>query len=357
MAPKRKLKVGIACYPYAGTSSGSSLCWDIVPWLLHVQKVCIADDRVEALVIKDFNDTPITMTRNATVEWALKNGIDVLVMVDADMKPDCELGSDPSAKPFFPTSFDFIYNNWEEGPRSVCAPYCGPPPVSNPYIFKWASGFEGLPDIGFKLEMYSREEASVMSGIQECAAQPTGLIMFDTRIFHLTHPVRNGVDGGWFYYEWTNAFASNKASTEDVTATRDLSLAGHIELKREVNYVNWDAWAGHNKVYCVGKPRPLGSDVVSKRLAAAVHRNVQTGERFMNVSFGAVDGAPSSPKVECAEDPQCAAGVVACDGPGNGQCSPQGIQRGRRVDAVDLGDGQGRVGQLACAGEVNAGDT
>lgn len=357
MATERKLKVGIACYPYAGTSSGSSLCWDIVPWLLHVQRECMGDSRVESLVIKDFNDTPITMTRNATVEWALKNGIDVLVMVDADMKPDCELGLDPSAKPFFTTSLDFLYKNWDRGPHSVCAPYCGPPPISNPYVFKWASGYEGIPNDGFKLEMYTREEAAIMSGIQECAAQPTGLIMFDTRMFHLTHPVRNGVNGGWFYYEWTNDFASQKASTEDVTATRDLSLAGHIEFGREVNYVNWDAWAGHNKVYCVGKPRPIGADCVSRRLASAVKRNVRSDERFMVVSFGACDGAPPASKVESTKDPLGIAGLVSGNGPGNGQRSTAGVQRGRRADEVDCCDGPERVCQPACAGQTNAGDS
>lgn len=355
MATERKLKVGVVCYPYAGTSSGSSLCWDIVPWLLHVQKWCLQDPRVESFHVKDFNETPITLTRNATVVWALKNGIDVLVMVDSDMRPDCELSRDPQAQPFFPTSFDFLYKNWDRGPHSVCAPYCGPPPISNPYVFKWASGYDGLADIGFKLEMYSREEAAMMGGIQECAAQPTGLIMFDTRIFQLTHPHRHGDAGGWFYYEWTDKFASEKASTEDVTATRDLSLAGHTELRREVNFVNWDAWAGHNKVFCVGKPRPLTADVVSERLAEAVRRNHRSGEQLLNVSFGACDGQAKA-QVESA---RCAGGAVEPvfrNDAGAGGHRDGAVRRSAKADADAVRDGECSDGVVACPCQDSAGN-
>lgn len=358
MTAEKSLTVGVACYPYSGTSSGSSLAWDIVPWLLHVQKWCANDKRVKSLVVKDFNDTPITMTRNATVEWALRSGIDVLVMVDADMSPDCEMGKDPSAKPFFPTSFDFIHRNWDRGPHSVCAPYCGPPPISNPYIFKWASGFEGLRDNGFKLEMYSREEAAIMSGIQECAAQPTGLIMFDTRIFSLTDPKTYSVDGGWFYYEWTSQNASQKASTEDVTATRDLSLAGHAMLGREVNYVNWDAWAGHNKVYCVGKPRPLTADCVSKRLAGAFQRGVKSNERFQIVDFGMKHGNQSGTEEgheEVAGNAGGAAVAIVGDDARDGGCGPQGIRRSLWANEATWGNGEKPQCQLSSAGQNLAG--
>lgn len=285
MATQRKLKVGVVTFPYAGTSSGSSLCWDIVPWFLAVQRACDRDPRIESIHFKDVNETPVTMSRNQAVLWARRNGIDVLVMVDADMSPDCELGHDPLAKPFFSTSFDFIYNNWDKGPHVVCAPYCGPPPVSNPYVFKWQSGYEGLPDVGFKLEMYSREEAAQMAGIQECAAQPTGLIMFDVRAFELTDPKVLNTKDGWFYYEWTDAFAAHKGSTEDVTATRDMSLNAHAMLGREVLFCNWDAWAGHNKVYCVGKPRPYGAESVSARFANAVRKGYRNDEKLMDVDF------------------------------------------------------------------------
>lgn len=281
MAEPRKLRVRLCFFPYAGTSSGTSMCYDITPWSASVVLACERDARVSNFDFRSYADTPITMTRNKAVADAIKDGVDVLMMVDSDMSPDCELGRDPYAKPFFESSFDELYQQWESGPRAICAPYCGPPPQSMPYVFKWAWGHQDIPDPSMKLEMYSREEAAAFKGIQPCAAQPTGLIMFDTRLFELTDPRKGRADGlpytdlsqrecGWFYYEWTDVFGTTKASTEDVTATRDLSLAGHIKWNRDVLFCNWDAWAGHNKVYCVGKPRPAYANDVSKRYAAAV---------------------------------------------------------------------------------------
>lgn len=285
MAIPRKLKVGVAYFPYAGTSSGSSQVYDLTPWTVRVSNICERDERISELLLKSWADTPAPMVRNAAVLWARRNGVDVLIMVDSDMSPDCELGRDPAAKPFFETSFNFIYDRWEQGPHVVCAPYCGPPPAAMPYVFKWSFGYDRIEDTPMSLQMYSREEAAAFEGIHACAAQPTGLIMFDMRAFDLTDPVKHGDEEkesrGWFYYEWTDKYAATKASTEDVTATRDLSLAGHAQLGRDVIFCNWDAWAGHNKVYCVGKPRPAYADAVSKRYASAVLAGRVSNEKLV----------------------------------------------------------------------------
>jgi hypothetical protein len=113
--------------------------------------------------------------------------------------------------------------------------------------------------------MYDRHTAVKMAGIQECAALPTGLIMYDMRAFELTEP-KTDDDKPWFYYEWKDRFAAEKASTEDVTMTRDLALVGTQRLGYNPVYCNWDAWAGHWKPKCVGKPVSIPASGVSKKL-------------------------------------------------------------------------------------------
>jgi hypothetical protein len=153
-----------------------------------------------------------------------------------------------------------------------------------------------------------------MTGIQHCAALPTGLIMFDMRAFDLTEPkakqaglldrlmapieqqfsdkvpvtlaqtrefaqrcldAKQDAENSWFYYEWTDQYQSEKASTEDVTATRDIASHGTLELGYNPLRVNWDAWAGHWKVKCVDKPVRITSEDVNTKLIRAA-RNGQS---------------------------------------------------------------------------------
>jgi len=285
MSKERVLKLGIAGFPYGGNGSTSSEVPDIRHWMAKVMLRAAADRRIDPDIwIKDFSDTPITMTRNRAVVEAKQAGVDVLIMVDSDMRPDCELGSDPEAKPFFETSFDFIYKHWDKGPAVVCAPYCGPPPYENVYVFYWSTSETDGQNIVHKLEMYPRETAAVMKDIQPCAAQPTGLIMFDMRAFNLTDPKTLGTKDGWFYYEWADCYAAEKCSTEDVTATRDISMHGILELGYSPIYCNWDAWAGHYKPKCVRKPRVIFVDQIGDKYKNAVLRNAQSNMRRTHFS-------------------------------------------------------------------------
>lgn len=274
-----KLNVGIAMFPYAGVSGGSAQVYDITPWAIRTVAAAKADPRVGEVYIRSFNDTPITMTRNQAVVWARKMNIDVLIMVDSDMTPDVELGKDARAKPFFETAFHFIHEHWSDGPHVVCAPYCGPPPDSLVYCFQWKSGYES-EDAGFALEMIQREVAAMHTGIGPIAAAPTGLIAFDVRAFELTDPVKVG-GPGWFYYEWTDEYRSEKASTEDVTATRDMSLAAMVTENRNILFAAWDCWAGHNKNVCVGKPRVIYANHIAEKFRAAVLNDLPQEERIL----------------------------------------------------------------------------
>ena len=322
----RKLNVLIVTFPNAGNGGISSQADEVGDWVTETMLKCQQDARVGWCKKSKISDTPITMTRNRAVVFARENGADVLVMVDSDMHPDKRVHDGaPDAKPFWDTSFDFLYRHWDRGPVVIGAPYCGPPPNEPCYVFQWASKESDGPGLNCALQAYSREHAAAMKGIQQCAALPTGLIMFDVRIFSLTEPrnrrdevldrlmepVRAQMAGGmpitldqarelvgrtidakeraeqsWFYYEWTDRFQQEKASTEDVTATRDMAAHGILELGYNPLRVNWDAWAGHWKPKCVDKPGVLTSSDVNNKLIRAAQSVRSRTMRFVELDKG-----------------------------------------------------------------------
>jgi hypothetical protein len=257
---QRKLNVGLVTFSYGGNGGISSEVPDVREWMVPLVAEASRDPRIENIRIWNLADTPITMTRNRAVLQAREYGVDVLVMIDSDMKPDLE-----GSKKFFPSSFDFLYDHYDKGPVVIGAPYCGPPPMECVYVFEWRDMQTGHPNPDFQLKMYERTQAVKMAGVQPCAALPTGLIMYDMRAFEVTEP-KTEEDKPWFYYEFPNKYQAEKASTEDVTMTRDLSLAGTEKLGYNPVFCNWDAWAGHWKPKCVGKPQFIEAKHISKKL-------------------------------------------------------------------------------------------
>lgn len=288
---KRQHSILIARYPYAGNGAISSEHPSVANWLIRNVPKMVADERIDEVHFIELADTPITMTRNATIEAARKKGCDLILMIDSDQYPDYELthNKDPFAKPFWDTSFDFLYDHWEKGPCVIGAPYCGPSPHQNVYVFHWTNLRNETANNPPRLDQYRREHAAIMSGIQEAAALPTGLILYDIRCFDLIKPP-------YFYYryegdgvrcEHCNEFKpgvqAKKSSTEDVTATCDISLAGLVKHGYNPVYCNWDAWAGHVKPEVVGKPRPVFADKVSAKLKEALESGISTGDRLIDV--------------------------------------------------------------------------
>lgn len=283
----RKLNVLIACFSYGGNGGLSSEHPDVRNWLLLTVPKIMADKRVGECNLIDIADTPITMSRNKSVMKARAYGADILIMVDSDQRPDMYLGEMPNAKPFWESSFNAIYDHYDKGPLAIGAPYCGPPPEENVYVFRWRNKQSKNPDpVDAQLDQFTREEASEQGGIKSVAALPTGLIMFDMRLFEVVDPIKQYnklIEKGysskdaklltqpWFYYEWDDIYAAGKASTEDVTATRDMSLIGIQALGYNPIKCNWDSWAGHWKPKCVGMPIQLTEDEVSERYAIAAN--------------------------------------------------------------------------------------
>lgn len=268
-----KVSVMFARFPYQNQE-----CPDSVDWYCATVVKAKSDPRIDTVTMARYDDTPITMTRNLAAKNALASGADYLVMLDSDMCPDL-----PGQQPFWDTSLDFVLKH-RDTPCIVGAPYCGPPPHENVYVFKLGNLRNGDPDQGYSIQQYTREEVVPLSGIRRVAALPTGLVIIDTRVFRAMPPRR--VDGlnidyrSWFYYEWSEPECSSKASTEDVTFTRDVTLAGIP------NYCNWSSWAGHWKRICVGKPRPVTVDQIREKYVEAVRTNRHSGDRLLDVPPG-----------------------------------------------------------------------
>jgi hypothetical protein len=361
----RKFRLAIATYSYGGNGGLATTHPCVMQWLLKTVPAIKADPRIASVVMKDFVDTPITMTRNASVLWAREKKADLLLMIDSDMMPDCNLG-EPFTKPFWQSSFDFLYDHWDKGPCVIGAPYGGPPPHENMYVFTWENFENNDPDDRFNIRQYSRQEASIKTGIEATAALPTGLILWDMRCFELTEPknrkqefeqriaeqwrnrlekerwrmgpsqiqelvativnAKERSERSWFYYEWKDEYEAEKCSTEDVTATRDVSLVGMWKLGYNPVFVNWDAWAGHIKEKVVKKPQFMRADTVGNKIQRAAREGIDASMRLQTIDFSNGESFPAVP----------------CEDAGNCETEPPGFPIDRyKPQAVAAGGGNG----------------
>jgi hypothetical protein len=291
MSEQKKLSLYIGIPAYGGNGGVSSLYPEIARWLAELTLILKSDERIGEVHVDFHADCPITMVRNGYVEKARKAGCQLLLMVDSDQNPNHHLG-ESWYKPFFPEAFNALYEHYEKGPLVIGAPYCGPPGSGeNTYVFFWENhGIRG-DETAFKMEQYPRAIAAQMRGIQPVAALPTGMILFDMRIFGLLDVNRKSkeqvleefkggrigmtealrcIQDGYFYYEWTDHTASDKASTEDVTATRDMSIIGQVQLGYNPVLCAWDSWVGHMKPMCVGKPKNFTVEQIGGVMKRAV---------------------------------------------------------------------------------------
>lgn len=250
-----KLKVMIARFPGNYSEHPHS-----AQWVMETAVKAARDSRVEGPTLWWRSSTPITMVRNLAVHTAAEIGADLLLMIDSDMGPDFDQPNQPSPAKFWDSTFNFMYERRlsGEGPCIVAAPYCGPAPLENIYVFLWRQMQGNTPPsdpVQYSLQQYTREETCLLGGIKEVAAIPTGLCMIDMRLFTGWPSKITGQEvklhNPYFYYEYKDERAMELASTEDVTFSRDASLIGCP------CYCNWDAWALHYKLKPVGRPYQL----------------------------------------------------------------------------------------------------
>lgn len=326
-----KFNVHIAQFP-----GNNSTHPDVGRWLIKTAIKMKADPRIGR--IGDFckADTPIPMLRNLAIVDALEGGYDYCLMIDSDMSPDYLVGQSRHARPFWDVAWEFMMNrrcveqamrscmtaggdqSWEKPdknqllPATICAPYCGPPPFEVPYIFRWKNMETGHPNPDFSLKMIDREDAAVRSGIEQFDALPTGLILYDLRLFKKLPPP-------WFQYEYENTlsrpswwegewpddgvnFEHRKCTTEDVFQTRNASMLQFPQ------FVAWDCWAVHNKLKRVGKPEILTREAVRGTMQKALASKVSTAqERIFIVN-------PYDPAVVGVSNQEASAPVVGTAG-------------------------------------------
>ena len=298
MEPRRlSIYIGIPCY--GGNGGSSSLHPNVAEWFAQTLLWAKGDPRIGEIHSRFLSDTPVTMVRNQFVMEARSVGADVMICCDSDQSPSFH-ADDPTFKPFVPSSFDYLYAHWDKGPVVIAAPYRGNPPQENMFVFHWeqTSGDYG-DETSLKLEQYTRHQAAMMRGIQEIAAAPTGLIMYDMRAFELIEPCKlskrevldlvaqgkmtlneaeRNLSDGWFYYQWKDGYAMEKASTEDVTFTRDISMVGQAKLGYNPLLCNWDSPIGHHKFYCVpGRPKLLTVDQITGNFQRALQADRRAG--------------------------------------------------------------------------------
>ncbi len=284
MTPTPKYKVALAQFPGGGVSR-----METNAWIVRTVRKMDRDPRISEVVSLTYADTPIPMLRNRSVKDAAAAGCDYLLMIDSDMAPDIH----PLATPFWDVAWEFLMVRrmdereaeyaLREGngdvprqsypPATICAPYCGPPPDELVYVFHWTNRESASPNPNFRLEAVSRAHAAVKVGIEEMGALPTGLILYDMRVFEILPPP-------WFAYEYEDSWETQKATTEDVYQTRNASMLGLPQ------YCAWGCFAGHVKSKVVGRPTIVARDHVHHSLVEAVLRGVDSADRLMCLGEG-----------------------------------------------------------------------
>jgi len=309
-----KLDIFFAMYAFGGNGSVGMQLPEITLWYAKTISEMSKDERIGRIEVNRFGDIPLTMERNRSVRMAKDRHCDVIVMIDSDNVPDLYLGAKPWAKPFWKTSFDFLYERKLKGlPTVVAAPYCGPPPhptkggFENVYVFHGEANESDNDRPQITFQAYSREHAAQMRGIQSIAAGPTGCIMYSLDSFDLMPVHQKSQEQiltefkegkitldrakrllnlqSWFFYEFTDGEQTQKASTEDVTNTREIQLAGLVKHKQPVVFCNWDAWAGHYKPKCVGMPEQIFVEQINEHYLEAVEQCKSIGDEMHEIDY------------------------------------------------------------------------
>lgn len=296
----RKYSVYVYIPAYGGNGGLSSMHPDVAVWLARLMVQLREDKRIECVILDTESDTPVTMCRNNAVLKARKANCDLLLSCDSDQSP-LKHQHDPWYKPFWDEAFRTIDEHYDKGPLVVGAPYCGPPNGEELcYVFYFDNLGDHGEDSRFKLCMYPRTIAATMTGVQPCAALPTGMILCDMRIFDVLEPSQRDrktvltelaqkkltveqaereLTEGWFYYEWRNGYAAEKISTEDVAFSRDVSIIGSIKLGYNPLRCAWDSWVGHHKPWNVGKPSPYSVEQVGTAVKRALDSEYTLAEK------------------------------------------------------------------------------
>jgi len=297
---KTTVDILVVQFAYGGNGGISSTIPELAQWLVKTVIEMKADERIGRIEPLILSDTPICMTRNRAVKIARERGYDFILMLDSDNLPDGYLGHDPHATPFWKTAFDFSHQRLLKGiPTCIAAPYCGPPPHpveragifdggEVPYLFQWTNRESHDVNTPHKLDILTRGDAAKLSGIHPMAALPTGCCLFSTSCF-------DGPPKPYFKYEWTDEDESEKGSTEDVYATRNISLYWSMTKGIDVCFATCSSWALHYKPKKVGRPYVIPVETVAKNMRDALAVGLSVKESVVSVDY--TEGLPAKKPV------------------------------------------------------------
>lgn len=182
---------------------------------------------------------PIDIARSKLCTDALAREADFLLMVDDDMTPDCHLGVYDWAKPFMPTSMQYMMDH------SDCA-LVGAPAIVPAMGYRANAFFPS--ESANRIVLSNRAFSAERRGIEPVFSIGSGMILIQVECL-------KKMQQPWFIFIGDDETNTQIVQGEDVR----FGLAA-----REVGYYvacNWDAWAGHNKLVCYGKP---GFDHIQK---------------------------------------------------------------------------------------------
>ncbi len=220
---KYKIMIGRPCV-------GGSHRAEVSDWVTDACLWASKQEWIEDVIRAPISRTPTPVARNVLAHQGRANGVDILFVVDDDMRP---------APGFFEAAIDFLLKH--QGPAVIASPYCTAPPLENVCVFEWAQGETGAPDAPFAVTNIVREDAARRTGTERVANIGTGLIAYKMSAFEkISHP--------WFDYGYSDETHTQVIETEDCWNARKLSFAG-VPL-----YVHWDFWSAHRKSKWVVKP-------------------------------------------------------------------------------------------------------
>lgn len=296
MTPAR-VNVLIAQFAYGGNGGISMMLPELAEWKTRTVIKMKADPRIDKIGHEVFADTPITMTRNRAVRMARENGFDMILMLDSDNEPDGYLEYDKDAKPFWETAFDFTYERYVRGvPTAIAAPYCGIPPhpvtggEETPFLFEWRDNESDVAKPHRSLELLNRSQAAMLRGIYPVAALPTGVYLSTVSCYEPLKPP-------YFFYEF-NEDHSEKRSTEDVVATRNISLHWKMTKGWDVVFAACDSWALHHKPKRVGRPRITPVETIAKDFRDTINSGFSRHDQLRHVDYSADLNLTPSPMIE-----------------------------------------------------------
>jgi glycosyltransferase involved in cell wall biosynthesis len=186
-------------------------------WLVRTCKTFFESPHFGGLSEFPINTSPVYAARNAAVALAKQKKADYLVMVDADMVPDCV----PDTPAFFEAALHRAIEI--DGPCVIAAPY--------PMLNGCAAAIEGEGDDRKAVAM---PDAVTRDGFQRMTAVGTGLILIDMRCF-------DAISQPYFSHTYRDEAHNEVVVTDDVYFCDAVRAAGIPILTA------WDSWAGHHK--------------------------------------------------------------------------------------------------------------